>query len=139
MECGNCTLCCKLLPIKELNKETNVVCKHVCNNGCSIYGKHPTECSIFNCAYSQMEGVNINFRPDRCKVIFEKINDKLFFGTQDPEYTISQFTKDQIHAFNTQGFSVLISTNGNRKLFLTKDYNYNQLNKDMKQYLENRK
>ena len=36
--CGGCTLCCKLIPVEELNKPAGARCKHVrTGKGCSIY------------------------------------------------------------------------------------------------------
>lgn len=111
MECGECTMCCELLYIKEIEKPANVMCKD-CTllKGCNIYETRPTACRQFNCAYLQMEKVNINMRPDHSKVIFEKVSDRIFFGTVHPKYDMTDFAKGQILAFMNQGFSVIIKS-----------------------------
>lgn len=138
-ECGECTLCCELLPIKELNKPANSKCKF-CNNGCTIHGKHPDECSKFECAYYQMKKVHINFRPDNCKVIFEKISNNLFFGTLHPDYDLSYNVKTQIKSFGEQGFSTIITCSKwpKPKLFLAENHTEQQVGYEMKKYLDNR-
>jgi len=107
MKCKSCTLCCYLFPIKELNKPSCTVCKH-CDKGCKIHDTKPSECTNFNCAYYQMENASEDLRPDNCKVIFERISERLFIGTLHPDYELTETARKQIVAFNKQGFSTLI-------------------------------
>lgn len=110
MKCDKCTLCCKLLPIKALNKKTNILCKY-CDNGCLVHNSiMPEECKKFECSYYQMNKVNINLRPDNCHVIFEKMSNNLFFGTLDPIYDLSNMVLKQVNYFNKDGFSVIINS-----------------------------
>ena len=131
MKCESCTLCCELLHIKSLNKPANVMC-NFCKNGCIIHDtiknkeqNMPEECKLFECAYYQSTKVSIDLRPDNCKIIFEKISDNLFFGTQDPRYEMTDFAKKQILSFVAQGFSVMISSTKykNPAIYLSKDHN----------------
>ncbi|SRR5258708_6083397 len=50
--CGECSLCCKLLPVAELDKEANLWCQH-CRpgNGCSIYNARPRVCRDYQCGW----------------------------------------------------------------------------------------
>src|SRR5262245_34979797 len=52
-QCGDCSLCCKLLNIDELNKPANTWCQH-CRpgkGGCSIYADRPPDCRTFACGW----------------------------------------------------------------------------------------
>jgi len=110
MECGECTLCCELLPVPWMNSPAG----HLCNEcdegqGCKIYNIAPKKCLEFCCAYNQMKKVSINFRPDKCGVIFEKITDDIFIGTVDPnESKLKDIVKGQINSFLGEGFSVVL-------------------------------
>lgn len=139
MKCDECTLCCELLEIKELNKPINELCKY-CINGCSIHDDSPIECSKFECAYFQSENANIDLRPDNCKVIFEKISDNLFFGTQHPEYEITEVAKKQIMSFINQGFSIMLSSTKQPApaFYLSKNHTVEMINNDLQDYLNKR-
>lgn len=137
--CGECTMCCELLPIKSLNKPANSMCKF-CTTKCIIHGTHPEECKSFECAYYQMDKVHIDLRPDNCKVIFEKIGDDIFFGTLHPDYELSLIIKGQIGSFLKQGFSTFIACSKWKMpmLFLADNHSEEYINTEMKKYLENR-
>src|SRR4051794_7389373 len=49
--CGSCSLCCKLLPIRELEKPENKWCVHCkpASGGCTIYADRPPSCREFAC------------------------------------------------------------------------------------------
>jgi hypothetical protein len=50
--CGECSLCCKLLIIPELNKPENKWCQHCkLGRGCSIYDSRPAICQGFKCEW----------------------------------------------------------------------------------------
>ena len=106
MECGDCTACCTLLPIKVINKPINTRCQH-CVGGCSIHETKPQTCAEFQCAYYQADNVPIDLRPDKCGVIFIKIDDKTFRGVIDPEMEMSDMAKAQIKDFRKQGYEVI--------------------------------
>lgn len=76
-DCGDCTMCCKLMGVKELDKPKNVMCTN-CKKGvgCTIYDTRPESCSGFRCVWLQtqaMEKVDrrmgLDTRPDKCKVV----------------------------------------------------------------------
>lgn len=129
MECGECTLCCKVLPVGELKSPAGEYCKHcTIGVGCSIYSQRPKVCRDFLCSYAQVSNVSIELRPDKCGAIFEKISDKVFLGTREDGIEINQFAKKQIKEFNIQGFSVVInSQNGLAKLYLAPGHNRDEI------------
>jgi hypothetical protein len=69
--CGSCSLCCKVMEIKELKKPMNKWCSHCAKGaGCSIYPTRPTECRTFNCLWLKDESFPDEFRPQRSKIVF---------------------------------------------------------------------
>lgn len=68
--CGDCTLCCKLLAIRELAKPRNVWCKH-CKpgRGCLIYDLRPRDCAIFNCGYLISPILGEEWKPSKSKIV----------------------------------------------------------------------
>lgn len=142
-KCGNCTMCCEIFEVPELNKKYMQNCVHCkVNVGCKIWANRPQVCRDFECAYYQMDKVTIKLRPDKCGVVFEKIKDTLFFGTLHPKYSLSQIVKDQIYFFNKDGFSVVINDIKNKNMIYslakghTKDMIQETINQARKENLE---
>ena len=111
MECGECSLCCTLCEVKDLNKPAGVPCEHNVKR-CEIYKTRPKGCRDFNCAYAQMEQVNIAMRPDNCGVVFEKMSDTKVLGMLDPNRKEYPHVKGQIDFFKRSGFEVVITLDG---------------------------
>lgn len=116
-ECGDCTLCCRLLPVQWMDSPAGELCSE-CEEGigCRIFEEVDERCKKFSCMYNQVENARIELRPDNCGVIFEKLNDKLIFGTVEDEMT--EHGKAQCHSFVKQGFSVVLDSWKNKKLFV---------------------
>ena len=106
--CGECTACCTLLPIEWLDKPANVTCTH-CDKGCLIHDTKHYECSSFECSWLQSNVDNDNLRPDRCGVIFEKIDDHTFYGNVIPGGKVSNTARKQMQNFVEQGYTVRLS------------------------------
>lgn len=69
-QCGECSMCCKLMEITELGKPAGAWCAHVRKgNGCAIYGKHPPSCVAFGCGYLHWPMAGDHWRPSRCKMV----------------------------------------------------------------------
>lgn len=111
MECGDCTLCCKLLDISWMDSPVNQYCQQ-CNIdiGCSIFENAPQKCLDFSCGYNEWDKVSEGLRPDKCGVIFEKITENIFHGLQDPDTDMTDIAGRQINSFLQQGFSVYLTT-----------------------------
>ena len=107
MECGECTVCCTLSVVDELNKKAWERCFNCIGNGCSIYGKHPQVCKDFECAYLQ-GGNNIELRPDKCGVMFWKKSERIFCGAMMPGVPITDVVLKQIASFKNQGYSLVL-------------------------------
>lgn len=105
--CGGCTVCCDLFEVAELQKPANTQCKF-CKKGCTIHSTRPQVCRDYECAYYQNDSAHIDLRPDNCKMVFEKMSERLFYGLQHPDYEITDVARSQIAAFVNQGFSVIV-------------------------------
>jgi hypothetical protein len=83
--CGDCTECCTVLAISELDKPIWTNCRHQMKSkehagkrgwmdgvGCAIYHTKPTECSTYWCFFSGgMFGSDIKYRPDKLGLIID--------------------------------------------------------------------
>lgn len=63
--CGSCTLCCKVLGVREIDKLSGEWCRHaVSKRGCAIYADRPETCRTFRCLW--LDGLTgDDDRPDR--------------------------------------------------------------------------
>ncbi len=78
--CGECTACCSVLAIEELDKPEYEDCKHLSSAGCEIYESRPPVCQRFECMYlsdrwDQRDGGEI-MRPDRCGLLIYGYRDQ---------------------------------------------------------------
>lgn len=68
--CAECTLCCTIMGIKELEKPRNTVCPHardgVC---CTIYETRPRECALFYCSWLYTPDLGAHWRPAECGMV----------------------------------------------------------------------
>ena len=125
MQCGECTLCCKLLETHDIASEIGVYCHH-CKDGCTIYDERPEECRTYQCMWLQMENAGEDLRPDKCGIIFDRMSDDVITARLDDDLKINDLVMSQINNFKAEGFSVLIFRGNDRKYFLndrhTEDY-----------------
>lgn len=73
--CGTCTLCCKLVPVKELRKPANTRCDHQCFKGCRIYEKRPMSCRMWSCRWLCDDDTRDLTRPDRAHYVIDLMAD----------------------------------------------------------------
>ena len=68
--CVKCTLCCKLMEVRDLGKDDGVWCKHVLQGrGCGIYQTRPESCRTFLCGWISTEALDEAWYPGRSKLI----------------------------------------------------------------------
>lgn len=86
--CGSCSLCCRLLPQKELRKGANTRCqhqRHSAKGSCSIYAKRPPSCVLWSCGWLvRADTVNLS-RPDRSHVVIDIFPDVITIQQEDAE------------------------------------------------------
>ena len=75
-QCGNCTLCCKVMAIEELAKPANAWCPH-CKprRGCPIYDDRPAECRSFSCVWLVNDLLEEHWRPSKSKLVLTTSED----------------------------------------------------------------
>lgn len=68
--CGECSFCCKVLEIAELEKPAGPWCSHCLKTaGCNVYETRPDVCRDFECLWKGDRGLSAQLRPDRVGVI----------------------------------------------------------------------
>ncbi|HTE38020.1 MAG TPA: hypothetical protein VK630_15880 [Reyranella sp.] len=85
--CGDCQLCCKLLPIPagERLQDGRLVmdgvkpagerCPHQCRKGCRAYDRRPLPCAIWNCRWLVNDDTADMPRPDRAHYVIDLMPD----------------------------------------------------------------
>lgn len=73
--CGSCTLCCKLLPVRELNKGAGERCKFQRHTGCAIYARKPPACGLWSCMWLVGTDMGDVPRPDRAHYVIDPMPD----------------------------------------------------------------
>jgi len=137
MECGECTVCCTLSAVPELNKKAWEQCFNCVDNGCEIYGKHPQVCKDFECAYLQ-GGRDVKFRPDKCGVMFWKKSKRIFCGAAMPGVPIADLALKQIGSFKNQDYSVILLKPGEKPhIELAKGHNEKEIYEEYINLLRN--
>jgi hypothetical protein len=49
--CGDCTACCTVLSVKELDKSPHSPCDHLAGSGCGRYESRPGSCRNWSCLW----------------------------------------------------------------------------------------
>jgi hypothetical protein len=78
-QCGDCQLCCKLLPVPPLNKRGGEKCKfQKFHKGCTVYNTPtmPDACKLWHCRWLINDDVDMP-RPDRCHYVIDIMPDEL--------------------------------------------------------------
>ena len=73
-QCHECDLCCRLLPVKGVDKPANQRCKFQrFHKGCTVYNglEMPVECSLWNCLWLTGPGTEALSRPDRSGIVLD--------------------------------------------------------------------
>ena len=77
--CGDCQLCCKLLPVRSLKKKASERCKYQkVGKGCMVYQQpgFPVECHVWSCRWLLQEAGTENMhRPDRAHYCLDVMPD----------------------------------------------------------------
>jgi hypothetical protein len=75
-QCGDCTLCCKVMAIEELAKPAGVWCSH-CKpgHGCLIYAGRPAECQNFSCLWLADDRLDERWRPNKSRLVLTTSED----------------------------------------------------------------
>lgn len=82
-QCGDCTLCCTLLPVVTLEKKGGVRCQHQRSAisaegaGCAVYRKKgfPSECNLWACRWLIDQTTTALLRPDISHYVIDIVPD----------------------------------------------------------------
>lgn len=74
-QCGDCTLCCKLIPVQSMNKEAGTRCRHQRHTGCAIYARRPADCAVWFCKWLINDDAGELSRPDRSHYVIDMMPD----------------------------------------------------------------
>lgn len=85
--CGGCTLCCTLLPVRELNKLAGKRCQHQrTGKGCAVHHQKtmPRSCFVWNCRWlgNPAETAELR-RPDRSHCVIDIMPSFITLRTND--------------------------------------------------------
>lgn len=81
--CGSCTLCCRLLPQRELDKGSNERCRHQRHTGCAIYERRPPSCRLWSCLWLTGPDTDDLSRPDRSHYVIDPMLDYVTVVTEE--------------------------------------------------------
>lgn len=87
--CGACTLCCKLLPVADLGKRANQVCKFQRSaKGCIVHSKreYPISCALWSCLWLSDDDAAELPRPDQSRYVIDP----------SPEYIVVEIGRETI-------------------------------------------
>ncbi len=76
--CGECTLCCRLLPVRELGKGAGERCRHQRGLGCKVYHQLKTvspSCAMWTCRWLVEDDTADLSRPDRSHYVIDVMPD----------------------------------------------------------------
>jgi hypothetical protein len=75
-ECGDCTLCCKVMAIEALAKPVTTWCPH-CRpgRGCLIYASRPDECRTFSCLWLLNGKLDQHWKPNKSRLVLTTSDD----------------------------------------------------------------
>lgn len=86
-QCGDCQLCCKLVPVKPLDKGANQRCRHQkAHKGCMIYAERPIECRLWSCAWLTGPDTENLSRPDRSHYCIDPMPDFVSVTSGDRQW-----------------------------------------------------
>jgi hypothetical protein len=122
-DCGGCTLCCKVIGIKELNKPQGVWCTHcLAGVGCKIYESKPEECGTFVCGWLCEPALGEEWKPSRSKIVLTtELGGRRIVAHMDPQRPDAwqrepyrAALKEWARNGQRSGGEVVISINGQR-------------------------
>jgi len=85
--CDQCSLCCKVLGVSELQKVANQWCSYFApGKRCTIYPTRPNECRQFQCGWSKSLEFDLSWRPDRAHFVIDDSRANELMIVVDPAY-----------------------------------------------------
>jgi hypothetical protein len=85
-QCGDCQLCCRLVPVQSLAKPGGTRCRfQKFGKGCAVYHQPqmPPECSIWSCRWLVNDDAAELARPDRSHYVIDMVPDFITIKPHD--------------------------------------------------------
>lgn len=116
--CGGCTLCCKVIGVREIAKPKDVWCAHCkIGSGCMIHASRPGACRAYTCRFLVDRKLDESWRPDgsglvinadRARVVVHVDPDRPDAWLREPYYSkLKQWSRT-----SASGWPVFVSTAG---------------------------
>ncbi len=68
--CGSCSLCCKVLPVPELDKPAGHWCTHAKRgSGCTVHAERPQTCRRFFCSWMLDPALGPEWKPETARFV----------------------------------------------------------------------
>lgn len=91
-QCGDCQLCCKLLPVRSVAKLAGQRCSHQQHHkGCNVYAKLwnvAPECKLWNCRWLTNDDAGELRRPDRSHYVIDVMPEYVTVNDDGVEKTV---------------------------------------------------
>lgn len=118
--CDGCTMCCKTMKVRELDKPGDTWCRH-CEiaRGCAVYETRPDSCRTYECIWLQTQRLEKpmapELRPDRSRVVVGTTNQGedlvLYVGADRPDAWRTGAFGRFVTQMKARGTAVFISRN----------------------------
>jgi hypothetical protein len=144
-ECGECSLCCKLISVPGLAKagEWCPYCKPGSKKGgCTIHDSRPSFCVGYHCFW-RAESWPDKYRPDKCKVIFEALPGVYtILISVDPSKPDAWKEKDileVIEKLRKKGRPLILKTINDSEMFLPEGWDKKRVLMEIKKVIDLKK
>jgi len=116
--CDGCTICCKIMKVRELEKTANTWCQHCkIGAGCDIYDTRPESCRVYECLWLKTQAMDKpmapSLRPDRSRVVVGTLNEGteavLYVGADRPDAWQRPDCRTFIGELQRRGIAVSVS------------------------------
>lgn len=104
-QCGECQLCCRLLPVEEFNKPALTRCSYQRHGkGCSIYAGRPISCRLWSCRWLVNDDMGDQSRPDRSGIVVDMMPDLIKIDGQTFPVIVVWLDRDRPLAYRDAAF-----------------------------------
>lgn len=144
-ECGECSLCCKLLELPNVSK-AGQWCPHCMpgskEGGCTIHANRPSFCKGFHCFWRAESWLD-KYRPDRCDVIFEALPGVytilISINPSNPDAWKEKDILEVIFKLKNKGRPLVLKTINASEIFIPKGWNQQDVMNEIKSVMNLKK
>ena len=119
-QCGECSACCTVMAVAELDQAVYTPCRHDAGMGCQVYETRPASCRGYTCLW--LDGTitgDERRRPDRLGVIFDYLAGENVVVAREvwPGAIDAEPAQNLVRRFGGQGKAVfVVKQDGSRSL-----------------------